>query len=86
MKLVRLAKWGIFLLGLAWAFFSGKAFMFLGRAFPSSGPENVNITYFLASLQAYLIVFAPLAIGLIFLLIKWPEKRSEPTNVVPINE
>ncbi len=81
MKVVRLVKWSIFFLGLAWAVFSGNVFMFLGRTFPSIAPQKVNLEYFLASLQGYLIVFAPLAFGLIFLLIRWPEKRSEPTDV-----
>lgn len=77
MKFIRVAKWCIFLLGVAWALFSANAFVFFGKAFPSSGPEKVDSVYLLASLQGYIIVFAPLIIGLFFLVIKWPERRFD---------
>ena len=33
MKFVQIAKWFIFLLGVAWTFFSGNAFLFLAKRF-----------------------------------------------------
>jgi len=75
MNFVRIAKWCMFLLGAAWAVFSGNTFQFLATAFPPSGPEQIDSVYVLASLQGYLVVFAPLIIGLVLLVSTWPEAR-----------
>jgi hypothetical protein len=73
MNFVRIAKWCMFLLGAAWAILSGNALISLAKAFPSFGPKHVDSVYMFASLQGYLVVFAPLIIGLVLLVSTWPE-------------
>lgn len=74
-----------FLLSAGWAVFSWTAFVLLANSFPSSGPFQYGISDFLASLQAYLLVFGPVVVAIIFLIVRWPnrlkEKILQTTNV-----
>jgi len=69
-RLVRLAKWGLLIVGLGWAVYTASSLLALAGMFP---PNRHDTTEIIGSIQAYAVVFGPMILAALFLLIRWPE-------------
>ena len=76
MNKINILKWFMVIATAAWAAYATSSLLFLAHAFPSPEPAKHDLSSFLSSTQAYVLVFGPVVAALVFLLIAWPEKRG----------
>ncbi len=85
--MIRLAKWGLFLLGLGWAGFSSyyvwllvQLLVSLSRSFPTPEPTKFGLSELGKSLLLFAVVFGPVIIASALLAIRWPERAKDKSS------